>query len=77
MFLAFRKWEIWYFFLKKVDGKMIFGIFELSVIFQDLRNMAFGAVLKFLKYQNLKFNFEIIEINAGISQMIAISNSKD
>ena len=39
--------------------------------------MAFGAVLKFLKYQNLKFNFEIIEINAGISQMIAISNSKD
>ena len=39
------------------------------MIFQDLGSMAFGAVLKLLKYQKFNSNFEMIEINAEIFQM--------
>ena len=50
LFWSFRQWEIGFFFSQKVDGKMMFGLFELS-IFQDLGNMVFRVVLYKLKTQ--------------------------
>ena len=56
-------------FKKLMKCWFLLGNFQLYMIFQDLGSMAFGAVLKLLKYQKFNSNFEMIEINAEIFQM--------
>ena len=51
LFWTFQWWEIRYFFSQKVDKRWYLrGLFELSMILQDLGNMVFRAVVNVVQY---------------------------